>query len=377
MTGAAALADAEVTDSIALIGHWATVAPDILAEPAFRPSRMAPGLRWSTQPVATPLVGFLTPANFPLLMALIDAVPALLAGCAALIKPSERAAALLPPLSETLARVPELAAVCALADGGPEAGRAIAGLVDHICFTGSVAAGRKVAVLAARRLIPATLELGGSDAAIVTESANVARAAPVIVAGAMANAGRSCLAIERCFAVGAAHAPLVAALVRAADALPALPPLDSRQDAHVRALLADALAQGARLATGGAPAAGPWPPVILTDVAPGMRILAEECFGPVLAVARADSTDAAIRAANDSPFGLAAAVFAGDTNEGVAIARRLNVGAVSINGCALVTRTAEPERDAFGVSGLGGGRSGLDAIRRFLRKKAIVIDTRA
>jgi acyl-CoA reductase-like NAD-dependent aldehyde dehydrogenase len=136
-----------------------------------------PGIGTATRLVPYPLVGCISPWNFPLTLALIDAVPALAAGCAVLVKPSEVTPRFIRPLLAATARVPEVAAVLAMAEGDGSTGAAVIEAVDYVCFTGSVATGRKVAAAAAGRMIPASLELGGKDPMIVLASADPVHAA--------------------------------------------------------------------------------------------------------------------------------------------------------------------------------------------------------
>lgn len=379
-TGRTRLSDAEVDDTIALIHHWAAQLPEILTDSegrSFQPSAMAPSLKWSTQLVPYPVVGFITPWNFPLTMALIDAVPALAAGCAVIIKPSEHVPEFISPLRDTIAEVPELANICVLVRGGPETGAEMVDEVDHICFTGSVEIGRKIAIAAARRLIPATLELGGKDPAIVTASADLDVAADTILRGATTNSGQSCLSIERVYVVGDSYQPLLDLLVKKVRSLEGddLPPLKlAKQNKNLIRQLSEAEEKGAQILFGGPSDNSPnWQQSIVSGANHDMALMREESFAPVIPVMQVHSVSEAITLANDSEYGLSAAVFAGSEEEALQIARQLKVGAVSINDCGLMVLTAEPERNAFGVSGLGGSRSGPAAIHRFLRRKALIV----
>src|ERR1041384_3882343 len=165
------------------------------------------------QPFA--LVGVISPWNFPLLLSLIDAIPALLAGWAVIVNPGETAPRFIEPLARTIPADLPLRFVA----GAGETGAAIVERVDLECFTGSVPTGRAVGEQAARRFIPAFLELGGKDPAIVTASADIDRASSAILWGATANAGQSCLSIERVYVERGVYDEFVDALVAKARAL--------------------------------------------------------------------------------------------------------------------------------------------------------------
>ncbi|MEU8132021.1 aldehyde dehydrogenase family protein [Streptodolium elevatio] len=335
-----------------------------------------------------PLVGVISPWNFPLLLGTIDLLPALAAGCAAVVKPSEVTPRFLGPLRRTLDAVPELAAVVGLVEGGPEVGAALVDRVDAVCFTGSVPTGRAVAEQAARAFIPAYLELGGKDPAIVMQGADLARAASAVLWGATANTGQSCLSIERVYVHRKVFDEFTGLLSdRAAKVGLAWPDLDSgqlgpiidpAQAEVVRAHLDDAYAQGAVALTGGEVeelGGGLWcRPTVLTAVHHGMRVMTEETFGPVIPLMPFHDADDAVRLADDSQYGLSAAVFAADEESALAVARRLRSGAVSINDAGLTAFVHEGEKQSFGFSGLGASRMGAASIRRFLRRQAFLVN---
>lgn len=376
----------EVDAVIDSLRRWAREAPALLAESAARPAGPPHiSLRQGLHPY--PLVGVISPWNFPLLLSLIDAIPALAAGAAVLVKPSEVTPRFVGPLRAALGTVPELAGVLAFAIGAGDTGAAVVECVDLVCFTGSVRTGRRVGEACARRFIPAFLELGGKDPAIVLADADLARAARAIAWGGFVNGGQSCMSIERVYVEAPACDAFVEALCAEARALKLAHPdprdgqigpiISAAQIETVRAQLADAYARGARALTGGEIVeldGGSWcPPTVLVDVDAGMRIVAEETFATILPVMRVADADEAVARANDSIYGLSAAVFAGDTERAVAIARRLEAGAVCINDAALTALVHTGEKQSFKQSGLGGSRMGAASIRRFLRPQALLI----
>jgi len=334
----------------------------------------------TAQRVPYGVVGVLSPWNFPMLLALLDAVPALVAGCAVIVKPSELTPRFIEPLQATIAEsCPILASgVLQFVVGGPATGEAIVDHVDTVCFTGSVRVGRLVAQRAAARMIPCFLEMGGKDPAIVTRSADLNAATSAILWGATVNTGQSCLSIERVYVdetVADKFVELLCAKCKQLNDAKMLGPIISRAQLHIiRAHLDDARTKGATVACGGGSTEGPPDLVdatVLTGVDHTMLVMTEETFGPIIPVQTYSAVDEAVGLANDSPFGLSGAVFAGGRPEAQSIADRLNVGAVSINDAALTALVHDAEKASFGLSGVGPmSRMGDRSIFRFLRTKA-------
>ncbi|MET0366379.1 MAG: aldehyde dehydrogenase family protein [Sphingobium sp.] len=385
-TGRARISHVEVAAVAASLRRWAADTPAILGrlvEPP-RPSGI-PGIETVGRLEPYPLVGAISPWNFPLILTLIDVVPALAAGCAAIVKPSEITPRFIAPLRAALATVPALDAVFAIVEGDGATGAAVVEAVDFIAFTGSVATGRKVAEAAARALIPASLELGGKDPMIVTGSANPVAAAGIALRASIANSGQACQSIERVYVTKANAEAFLTELVAQARAVRLNHPdmrkgdigpfIDARQAGIVADQLADAVAKGAVFHSGGTVEAldgGLYlRPTVLTNVRHDMSIMTEETFGPVIPVVVTDDVEEAIRLANDTVFGLSASVIAGSIEEGEAVARHLRAGAVSINDAGLTAMVWDREKSSFGASGLGPSRMGNSAISRFFRRQAI------
>ncbi|MBX6751926.1 MAG: aldehyde dehydrogenase family protein, partial [Micromonosporaceae bacterium] len=196
-TGRIGLSEMEVDWVFGAIQRQSRWARDLVPSPARTSSD--PSVTITDAPVPLGVVGVISPWNFPFQLALIDAIPALLAGCSVLMKPSELCPAFVPVLRATVAAVPDLARVLAIVEGGPEVGRAVVTNVDAVCFTGSVSTGRAVAAAAAAAFIPAFLELGGKDPAVVAASADLDVATSGVLWGATANTGQSCMSIERVY----------------------------------------------------------------------------------------------------------------------------------------------------------------------------------
>ncbi len=384
-TGRHLLAGNEVRALGGMVAGNAAIAAHALAESAERPS-ITPGIGLRSQLVPCGLVGVISPWNFPFLLSMLDTIPALLAGSAVLVKPSEVTPRFVAPLMASVREFPELAAVLAVVTGDGQTGAALIEQVDAVCFTGSVATGRKVAEACARRFIPAFLELGGKDPAIVLESADPDRAASVVLRASVQATGQACQSLERVYVQEKIQAPFIERLVARAEAVPLNYPdsrrgqvgplIFARQAEIIAAQLADAVAKGARILTGGRiehHGGGLWlQPTVVTGVTHAMTLMTEETFGPVLPVMSFHDAAEAVRLANDSIYGLSAAVL-GDEADALAVARQLNVGAVSINDGGLTTEVFDAEKNAFNLSGLGASRMGPSGLLRFLRKKALMI----
>ena len=335
------------------------------------------------------LVGVISPWNFPLLLSLIDTIPALLAGCAVVVKPSEITPRFIEVIQKTINQVPDLLGILNYVEGGGETGADLCKLTDIICFTGSTETGRKVYQAACDNFIPVFLELGGKDAVIVTETADIETATSAILWGSVANAGQSCLSIERIYVHRNVYHSFLSRLVAKANLLElAYPTMDSGQIGPIISekqvliidnQLEDAFKKGAVLKAGSRKCeeldGGFYcRPSILTDVNHDMKIMTEETFGPILPVMVYTTVDEAIKFANITQYGLSGAVFAGTEEEAMKIARQMKCGAVSINDAALTAVMHEGEKNSFKMSGIGGTRMGPSAIKRFMEQKAYLIN---
>ncbi len=384
-TGRRAISVMEFELVLSAIERWAAQAPALLAS-AERPSALPfVRIRATTSPYA--LVGVISPWNFPLLLATLDTIPALLAGSAVIVKPSEVTPRFIEVVNAAIADVPVLRDVFVMIPGAGATGRALVNVVDMVCFTGSVPTGRMVAEQAAARFIPAALELGGKDPAVVLATADLAHVAPAVVWGSVVNAGQSCLSIERVYVHRSRYDELVSRVVAIAQQVglswpdesagPIGPLIAERQASVIEMQLADARERGAVVHCGGTierHGGGYWiRPTVVTNVDHRMRLMTEETFGPIIPIMPFDSVDEAVHLANDSVYGLSAAVFAGTNEEAIAVAQQLDAGAISINDAALTAVMHEGEKNAFKLSGLGGSRMGAASIRRFLRQKALLI----
>ncbi|MEZ5332808.1 MAG: aldehyde dehydrogenase family protein [Thermoanaerobaculia bacterium] len=257
--------------------------------------------------------------------------------------------------------------------------------MDAVAFTGSAATGRAIAAAAAERLIPCSLELGGKNPMVVLDGADLDEAAAGLMTGAFYNCGQTCIAIERVYVEKGSYDGLVErAAARTRDLAVGWSlgwEMDvgsqvSRSHADkVSRHLEDAVAHGARLAVGGRRREDLGPafvePTLLTDVPPEAELASRETFGPVVAIYRAENEDEAIEAANDTPFGLNASVWAGSREQALEVAGRIEAGAVGVNSTLLVYHTLDVPMGGMKQSGLGR-RHGRPGLLRFTQSRSIV-----
>jgi len=387
-TGRRRIAQLEIDGVIGALMAMGAMAPGLLPED-WTPGYTAPHIRHAPQWAPYPLVGAISPWNFPLLLSMIDATPALMAGCAVMLKPSEVTPRFMAPLAEAIAATPALASVFALAPGDGATGAAVLDVVDCVAFTGSVATGRKVGVRAAERLIPAFLELGGKDPLVVLEGANMDAAVDAALRGSVVSTGQACQSIERIYVARPIFGDFVARLTAAAKAarltwpdvaVGEIGPIIFDKQAEILARqIADAVAKGARVHSGGeieTHGGGLWMrPTVLTDVSADMLVMAEETFGPVMPVTPFDTEDEAVALANATEFGLSAAVFGPTLEAAESVGRRIDAGAVSLNDAALTALFYEAPHQSFKSSGLGPSRMGPDGLARYFRRKALIANT--
>ena len=388
-TGRSTFAQFEAIKSVELIRMWAERAGPILDELAGAgQSGQVPAVHYQHRLIPYQVVAVISPWNVPLLLAMIDSLAALSAGCSVLLKPSEVTPRFIEPLQRALDAVPELAAVLRIVTGGPETGKAMIEQVDAVCFTGSVKTGRQVSQQAAACFIPAFLELGGKDPAIVLPDADIPLAARAIIRSAIGMTGQACQSLERIYCHENIAEPFteellaqlkVLSLTCTEDGAGDIAPLIfERQVETIQAQIDDALEKGATCLLGGEPvqAGGIWyPPTLLTNVTHDMLIMQEETFGPVIPVVIYGDVEEAVALANDSTFGLSAAVFSADADAAKGVAERLQVGAISINDASLTGIVNDVEKNSFRFSGMGGSRMGPAGLTRFLRKRALLIQT--
>jgi acyl-CoA reductase-like NAD-dependent aldehyde dehydrogenase len=376
----------EVVPNADLFAYWANEAPRLL-----RPTVVGlnpvlyPGKSSVIERLPRGVIGLISPWNYPVSIPLRTLLPALVAGNAVVFKPSEltpRCGALLASWLQK--ELP--AGVLQVVQGGGEVGAALVqALPDLVAFTGSTATGRKIAELASRGPIPVSLELGGKDAALVLEDADLERTADGVAWGAFTNAGQNCASVERVYVVKAIADRFLPALaarakrLRTDGASPELGPLISeRQAGLVIEQIREARAAGAQELAGGTAQGLRVPATVLLlerSQAGGdrLKLLREETFGPVVAVEVVADEEEAIARANDSAFGLAASVWTRNLERGRRVADRLHVGAVTVNNVAFTPALPMAPWSGVGASGYGITNSPL-ALEGLTRPRYVLLD---
>lgn len=332
------------------------------------------------------LVGVITPWNYPFAMPMMDVPGALMAGAAVLTKPSE-----VTPLAwveavrgwrEEIGAPP----VLGVATGLGETGAAVVDEVDMIQFTGSTRTGRAIGIRAAERLIPASLELGGKDAMIVLSDADIDRAVGGAIWGGLFNAGQSCVAVERVYVEAPVYDTFVDALIvkvrdlRQGHDEPGSLETDlgamatEAQMKIVEDQVADAVAKGARVLTGGQRTVNGlfYPPTVLLDVDHSMTCMREETFGPLLPIMKVRNEDEAIALANDSIYGLAGSVWTKSPSRARKVGKAVDTGAMNVNNAMTNVFQFPLPMGGWKQSGLGHRFGGANGILKYCRQKAFV-----
>jgi acyl-CoA reductase-like NAD-dependent aldehyde dehydrogenase len=381
---------AEISYAGNAFGFWAKQAEEYLADERVKSGQLlVKGKKLILRYRPLGLIGVIGPWNYPLTNSFGDCIPALMAGNSVILKPSEITPLTSLLLAEGLRECGLPENVLQIATGRGETGAALVGEVDMVMFTGSTRTGRKVAEEAARRLIPASLELGGKDPMIILSDADLERAANFATYYSMQNAGQTCISIERVYVEEPVYDEFVA---KVADKVRALrvgkpegpgsvevgaitfpPQMETIKD-HV----ADAIDKGARVLAGGQEIPGPgrfFEPTVLVDVDHTMKCMTEETFGPTLPIMKVRDADEAVRLANNSHYGLGSSVFTRDTARGEAIARRLDAGAANVNDAMINYTVLELPMGGAKASGLGS-RHGAGGIRKYTSQQAIVVTPR-
>ena len=368
-----------------MLGAFADVAAAHAWEQV-RPGYFGQDITLRKEPVG--VIAAIVPWNMPQFSIVVKLAPALLAGCAVVLKPAPETpldALLLAEMIDGLDLPPGVVSVL---PGGATAGAHLAGHpgVDKVAFTGSTAAGRQVAAACAANLTRVSLELGGKSAAVVLDDADPAAvAAGAKVAGLM-NGGQACVAQTRYLVPAARHDEMVEALAAMVDGLVVGDPSDRateigplvarRQQERVRDYIGLGEREGARRVRGGTDlpegVERGWyvRPTLFDGVDNGMRIAREEIFGPVLSVIAYRDEDEAVRIANDSDYGLSGSVWTADVDRGIGVARRVRTGTFGVN----QPYSMDPAAPFGGVKASGFGRElGPEGLDEFLDVKAISI----
>lgn len=342
-----------------------------------------PGKRAVIEPVPRGVIGIIAPWNYPMGNFFKSLYPALLSGNGVVLKPSEftpRSGAFLAKLAAQV--FPP--GLVGLVQGAGDVGSAVIESVDAVVFTGSVPTGRKVAMRAAERLVPCSVELGGKDAAIVLADCDLSRTAVGVAQWALHNCGQNCAAIERVYVEDAVADRFVDTLTRVVKKLRVAPgagptdlgPLQSEaQLAIVEKHVDEAKAKGAVVTCGGARTGQGlgYQPTVLDRCTDDMQVVRDETFGPVIAVLRVKDADEAVKRANDSRYGLNGSVWTQDLARGEALARRLEVGVAYVNNHAFGGILAQVPWTGVKETGPGIAAS-AHSYGTYVRRRTVLVD---
>jgi acyl-CoA reductase-like NAD-dependent aldehyde dehydrogenase len=378
---------AELGYAAGAFGFWAKNAEKFLRERRVRTSSpLLLGKKALVRYRPRGVVGVIGPWNYPLVNSFGDCIPALAAGNAVILKPSE-----ITPLTSLL--MAECLAECGAPDGIFQVltglGDVGAELIDHvdfIMFTGSTATGKKVAERAAKTLTPCGLELGGKDPMIVLADADVERAANAATYYSMQNGGQTCISVERVYVEEPVYDEFVAKVTakvgklrqgapQAAGSVDVGAVTFDKQAEIVESHVEDAVAKGAKVAVGGKRADGPgrfFEPTVLLDVDHSMDCMTKETFGPTLPIMKVRDAEEALALANDSPYGLQASVWTKDSARGEQIASRIDSGVANVNEHLISYVALELPMGGWKDSGLGT-RHGEEGIRKYARQQSSVV----
>ena len=368
-----------------VINYYGKNAASFLAPQTRKPHNVA-GMTKNLHVFRRPyqLVGQIFPWNYPLGMPLMDVPPALMAGAAVLVKPSEFTPLAMTEIArgwDEIGNPPVLKVV----NGLGATGAAVVNEVDMIAFTGSTRTGRRIGIAAAERLIPCNLELGGKDAMIVLDDADIERAVGGAVWSGLFNAGQSCISVERVYVEEGAYDEFVTQLTDKVNGLrTGMDKLgefkadfgslaNQAQLEIVERHVQDARDKGARVLTGGKRTGQGliYEPTVLVDVDHTMQCMRDETFGPTIPVMKVSSESEAIRLANDSPYGLSGSVWTGDQERGVRIARQLETGSVSVNNAMATIFNFPLPFGGWKTSGIGMRFGGAEGMLKYCRSQAV------
>jgi succinate-semialdehyde dehydrogenase / glutarate-semialdehyde dehydrogenase len=375
----------EVFDVVINSRHYA-----VRAERYIRPRRRKGALPLLThtleihQPVG--VVGIISPWNYPLALAISDAIPAILAGNCVVLKPAEETPFIALYAVQLLYEAglpPEVFQV--VTGRGRVIGPVFINEANYLCFTGGTSTGRLLAGQAGERLIKCSMELGGKNAAIVLDDADLDKAVIGILRGSFSNAGQFCVHMERVYVQGGIYDRFVPELVRRAKEMKLSPALDFSADMgslisqdqldKVTRHVEDALQKGAILLAGGnaRPDIGPFffEPTVMTNIKPEMELYAEETFGPVVSIYRFEDVEQAIQLANASSYGLNSSIWTRNVQRGQQIARRLQTGTSNVNEAVNAAwGSVDAPMGGMKASGLGR-RHGTEGILKYTEAQTV------
>jgi len=380
---------ADILISLETVKYYARNAPRFLQEervPHQNLAAKAKSGRLRYEPFG--VIAIIAPWNYPLAIPLGQIIPALAAGNAVILKPSELAPSCGQLIADCFAAAGFPPHLLQIVQGGRELGAAlIEGRPEKVIFTGSTDGGKHVAESCARLMIPSVLELGGKDAMLVLADADLEAASSAAVWGAFTNCGQACLSVERVYVeqgIAESFTERCVAKTRLLRIGPGSDPdnevgpmIGAQAVDKIEAQVQAATAAGARILAGGRrrPDLGPcyFEPAVIADVNHDMALMRDPLFGPVMAIQVVSSADEAVALANDSPYSLSASVWTADRERGRRLAARIRSGAVMVNDLASYFGMPEAPHGGSGLSGWGRTHSRLGLLE-MVRVKYVDVD---
>ncbi len=371
---------AEIVANHELFVFWLSEIDDLLtATPVKLNPINYPGKRGMVRLEPLGVIGLITPWNLPVAIPLRALLPAVLAGNTVVWKASEHSPQTAALLAELCDKTLPAGVVTLLQGDGAQGAALVQAGVDGVFFTGSVDTGREVGAACAAMGIPAALELGGKDAALVLPDADLDRAAQGITWAAFGFAGQNCAAVERCYVHRDVFDDFLAAVLARTASLRAMvdvgPLVTEAQLQTVCRHVAEAVSGGATIQTGGT-TEGPGfyhPPTVLTGVSEEMAIMREETFGPLLPISPYDDIEDAIARINATDFGLTTSIWTRDLDLGESMASRFHCGVVTVNNHSFTGALASAAWGGVKDSGHGTTNSRF-SLYEMTRPKTILVD---